>query len=96
MKTTSVKTLIQERNRIDSEIIAIESGIKDENTKILIKEILNLQNGVGAGFVESWEYDHYVPCRYYSQIAGVKNIRFGFDHKIVVKVTSPIGYLLPV
>ena len=70
---------------------AIEMGIQNENISILIEEILNLFHGiniVGA--------DYYAPKRLYSKIKGVKNIRFDDDpREILVKITSPRGYLLP-
>ena len=87
----NVNELLKERNFIDAQIAAIESGITSENEVIFISEVLNLLDGVGENFVSG---DYYAPDRMYSNIKGVKNIRL-IDREIYVKVTAPSGYLLP-
>lgn len=98
MKAAELKIKI---NALQAELQCIETGIREENTRILIEEVLNLLDGVGDGFrVE----DYYAPTRYYSRIPGVKNIRMvechpcssnPFPPYLEVKVTSPKGELLP-
>ena len=88
----SVKELIEKRNEIEAQIWAIEKGITIENEVILHQEITNLIDGVGEGFVSG---DYYADSRLYSDIPGVKNIRFHTDTEILVKVVSPIGMLVP-
>jgi hypothetical protein len=87
-----VNEMMAEINRLKGEIFAIENNLTNENTPILVEEILNLFQGVGTGYIEG---DYYAPDRVYSRIEGVKNIRFDDKGVILVKVTSPKGYLLP-
>lgn len=91
-----LKELIEKRNVIEAEIDAIEGKIQDENTKILYKEVCDLRDGVGGGYIEG---DYYADTRYYSKITGVKNIRiFEFsdgEHNLQIKVLGQKGYLLP-
>ena len=72
MKTT-VNTKWAEINRLRAEIFCTEKRMEEENFPLLIEEILNLRQGVGEGYRSG---DYYAPDRYYSSIAGVKNIRF--------------------
>ena len=90
--TTKVKELLEQRNQIESQIWGIEKEITDKNTVVLHNEISNLIDGVGKGYVEG---DYYADTRYYSEINGVKNIRFGREDEIVVKIISPSGWLIP-
>ena len=87
----TTKELIEARNKLEAEIISLERKLVDENYKTFVEEVLNLLNGVGQGFVGG---DYYAPCRYYSAICGIKNIRFDAEG-IKVKVDSPSGYLVP-
>lgn len=92
MKAAELKTKI---NALQAELQCIETGIREENTRILIEEVLNLLDGVGDGFRME---DYYASTRYYSRIPGVKNIRVVESNPlptIKVKVTSPKGELLP-
>lgn len=83
-------------NSAEAEIIAIENGITDANTTILRREVMNLLDGVGRGYIEG---DYYAPSRYYSDIIGVKNIRINSYHwkddEVCVKLLSPIGRNIP-
>lgn len=87
-----VNKMMAEINRLKSEIFAIENNLINENIPIFVEEILNLHQGVGSGYIKG---DYYAPDRIYSRIDGVKNIRFDDEGVILVKVTSPKGYLLP-
>lgn len=84
-------------NCLLGEIHAEEVRLTNSNYAKFEEEVRNLQDCVGPGFTEA---DFYASRRYYSGIEGVKNIRFtrGYsDEKpsILVKVVSPIGYMLP-
>jgi hypothetical protein len=88
-----MKTVVEIQSEINNLIAqkwAIEKAMADANSVILVKEILDLESGIGIT-----EEDYYAGTRLYSNIEGVKNIRFSSDNRIVVKVTSQIGYLLP-
>ena len=87
----TVKSLIQKRNEIEAAIMELQQGFIDINSRPFFVEILNLMDGVGSGFVAG---DYYAPDRYYSHIPGIKNIRI-CDDKIVVKLLSPKGKLIP-
>lgn len=89
MKT--VNELIQKRNEIEAAIMELHQNFITCNFRQFFIEVLNLMNGVGDRFVAG---DYYAPDRYYSQIPGIKNIRI-CDDKIVVKVISPKGKLIP-
>lgn len=86
-------SLVDEINYLTGIASSSRDAIKEENRPTLISEILNLSNGSGEGYVDGdWKAQN----RYYSKIPGVKNIRFDGDvDKILVKVTSQRGYLLP-
>ena len=86
-----VKNLIQERNKIEAKIMELHQDFININSRQFFIEVLNLINGVGDGFVSG---DYYAPDRYYSHIPGIKNIRI-CDDKIVVKLLSPRGKLIP-
>ena len=94
METTNKKTTVSELqaqiDHLNSVRCAIEMGIKNENTLLLMEECLNLIHGINI--VES---DDYAPTRVYSKIPGVKNIRWNDRTSFLVKITSPAGYLLP-
>lgn len=85
-------------NRLLGEIHAEEKRITNSNYAKFEEEVRNLIDCVGKGFTGG---DYYAPRRYYSEIPGVKNIRFndhvsGHDTAVIdVKVTSSEGYLLP-
>lgn len=85
-------------NSAEAEIISIKNGIVNNNETILRREIMNLLDGVGRGYVLG---DYYAPDRYYSDISGVKNIRLIRRNQlykadtVFVKVLSPIGENLP-
>lgn len=93
-----VSILMSLINSAYAEIEAIRNNITDSNVTILKREIMNLLDGVGAGYVEG---DYYSPSRYYSDIVGVKNIRITNpgtlykNYRVIVKVLSPIGENLP-
>lgn len=89
-KTATVEELKGRINKIQSIIYKKENNIANKNNIILYEEICNLLDSVGVT-----NSDYYAPVRLYSQITGVKNIRFGYDNTIVVKIVSPSGYLLP-
>lgn len=82
---------MEARNSINAQIALIENQCENKNSSILIEETMNLLDGVG-NFVSG---DNYAPDRIYSRICGVKNIRLEKEGRIVVKVTSPEGKLLP-
>lgn len=90
--------LIEMINSATAELESIKSNITNSNVTILRREIMNLLDGVGRGYVEG---DYYAPSRYYSDIVGVKNIRIKTPdtlynyHRVVVKTLSPIGENLP-
>lgn len=85
-------------NSAQAEIEAIRNNITDNNVTILKREIMNLLDGVGIGYVEG---DYYAPSRYYSDIVGVKNIRIKSPdilynyYRVIIKTISPIGENLP-
>lgn len=83
--------LIAERNKLDAKIACIEDKIVEKNIEILLEETMNLQDGVGEGFVSA---DDYAEDRYYSKIDGVKNIRIHGD-KLYVKIKDRNGYYVP-
>ena len=92
MNNNVVNSLKAKINKLQAEIAAIENKQISINYKKLVEETLNLQDGVGEGFVDG---DYYAPQRYYSDIEGVKNIRFDSDGSVLAKVESPKGCLLP-
>ena len=98
IKKDNVNELISKANELMARVQAIEKKITDKNYQIFIKEVRNLLNGVGEGYIAE---DYYSSDRYYSDIEGVKNIRLlapekeGYEAEIMVKVTSPKGYLIP-
>lgn len=89
-----VNELMEKRNKIDAEIQCIENKITDQNTGILIQEVMNFLDGVTNNYAEE---DGYTDSRYYSSIPGVKNIRLmRNDHDTLdVKLYSTKGNLLP-
>ncbi len=89
---SKVNALIAKINQMSAKVMVIKERIEDKNHEILLEEVMNLLSGVGNGFVDK---DYYAQSRYYSRIPGVKNIRIDVDKRIVAKVTSPIGMLLP-
>lgn len=88
----TVKEIYEEIAKLQNELAMVKAKKVNENTGKFVEEVYNLIHGVGKGFVES---DYYAPTRYYSQIPGVKNIRFNSDKELLVKVVSPVGYCLP-
>jgi hypothetical protein len=99
----SVSQLIAERNKINAEIFSIEKNITDTNTVMLLEESLNLLYRVGEGLLERHYHESGRAFTVYtSKIRGVKNLRLSeynysddYVPHIIVKVTSPAGYLLP-
>lgn len=91
-KNLTVHDIIVQINELLQKKEEIENKLVNKNIPLLRKEIRNLLNCVGDGFVEG---DYYANSRYYSKIPGVKNIREAGDDGIWVKVTSRNGYLLP-
>lgn len=93
-----VSILMSLINSAWAEIEAIRNNITDSNVTILKREIMNLLDGVGRGYVEG---DYYAPSRYYSDIVGVKNIRIKSPdtlynyYRVIIKTISPIGENLP-
>lgn len=93
-----VSILMSIINSAKAEIEAIRNNITDSNVTILKREIMNLLDGVGRGYVEG---DYYAPSRYYSDIIGVKNIRIKSPdvlynyYRVIIKTISPIGENLP-
>ena len=92
IKGMSVNEMTALRNKLDAAIIAETAKRTEANADLLREEIMNLIDGVGSGFTEG---DYYAPDRYYSDINGVKNIRFYGDNTIFVKTLSPVGELVP-
>ena len=96
MKQQSINQLIARINRLQAIVACRSARIKDENSEVLIEEVMNLLDGVGVGWTAG---DYYAEARYYSRIPGVKNIRMyqTFDNQpaVLVKITSPLGELLP-
>ena len=86
------KKIQEQINALTAKLWAVENNIINSSAEILVEEILNLQQGCGEGYTNG---DYYAPDRYYSKIHGVKNIRFGCEDQIIVKISSPIGGLLP-
>lgn len=78
-------------NKLTAQLAAIKEENVRRNTIILHEELLNLQQGVGEGFVSG---DYYALDRYYSRIPGVKNIRIDRD-MLQVKITDNRGLDLP-
>jgi len=106
MKTVnqlSVSELTAQRNNIEAQIMSLEKNITEANTKLLLVEALNLLDRVGPGFLERHYHESGNAFTVYaSRITGVKNIRFSeynysddYKPSLIVKVTSPAGYLLP-
>jgi len=99
----SVSELMAQRNKISAEIFSIEKNITDGNTVMLLEESLNLLHRVGEGLLERHYHESGRAFTVYvSRIRGVKNIRLSeynysddYVPHIIVKVTSPSGYLLP-
>lgn len=95
MENNRVAQLQEQINELYGEIALIEESKRCENIELFTIEVRNLLTGVGKGYVEG---DYYAPTRYYSQIPGVKNLRYyrncNNEHCIDVKVVSPAGYLL--
>lgn len=87
-----VKEIYEEIAKLYNEAASIEAQKKTGNTGMLVEEVYNLLHGVGQGFVPG---DYYASTRYYSQIPGVKNLRLDSDNTILVKISSPVGKLLP-
>jgi len=92
IKGLSVNEMTALRNKLNAAIIAETTKRTEVNTDLLREEIMNLIDGVGSGYTEG---DYYAPDRYYSDIKGVKNIRFYGDNAIFVKILSPVGELVP-
>lgn len=92
IKGLSVNEMTALRNKLDAAIIAETTKRTEANADLLREEIMNLIDGVGRGYTEG---DYYAPDRYYSDIEGVKNIRFYGDNTIIVKILSPVGDLMP-
>ena len=94
----TVNELTAQRNAIDAKIMAIEKKIMDSNYEKFVEEIMNLRDNAGKGFTAG---DYYAGNRYYSEIPGVKNLRWcnydenGNPTSIDVKITSPKGMLIP-
>lgn len=86
-----LNALIAQRNKLEAEINALESKIVGDNIVILLEEVMNLQDGVGTGYVSA---DDYARDRYYSRINGVKNIRIHGD-KLYLKIKDRNGYYVP-
>lgn len=87
---TTVSELQAQIDHLNSLRCAIEMGIKTKNALLLIEECLNLIHCINIV-----EGDDYAPKRVQSKIPGVKNIRWNARNEFLVKVTSPVGYLLP-
>lgn len=92
IKGMSVNEMTALRNKLNAAIIAEKVKRTEANTDLFREEIMNLIDGVGSGYTEG---DYYAPTRYYSDIRGVKNIRFTGSDTILVKILSPVGELLP-
>lgn len=81
-----IKQLQEQINILQSEIDTIKSNFVGKWYQQLDKEIRDLIYATG-NFIAA---DYYAPERVYSVIPGVKNIRFGHDDTIVVKLTEDI------
>ena len=92
------KKQMRTMNQIQCEINALEAEkfmllekMTEENILTFITEVKNLKECCGDGFRSQ---DYYAPNRYYSNIPGIKNLRFaGRDEKeiLFVKVYSRRG-----
>lgn len=83
--------IMAEINRLEGMLTAIRIKKIEDNTPLLVEEVLNLIDGVGKGFEGA---SFWAPKRYYSRIPGVKNLRFEWN-RIVVKMLDRRGYDLP-
>lgn len=92
MKKQSINQLIARINRLQSIVDCRVSGITESNRAKLVEEIMNLIDHVGSGYVSE---DYYASERYYSNIPGVKNLRFRDNGSVLVKIISPVGELVP-
>lgn len=87
----TVEQIQKQINALEAKKYAIEKSIRDKNEIKLIEEVMNLIDGIGIT-----EGDYYACTRYYSEIEGIKNIRFCNNPKeIMVKTTSLKGEILP-
>lgn len=88
---------IQEKiNALEAEKFMMLEKLTDEIFLKLLTEIANLDTGCGSGYTPE---DYYAGTRYYSDIDGIKNLRFvgngndtGAGRDLLIKVTSRKGY----
>lgn len=92
MERKSRNQIMAEINRLQGELAAIEAAKISENLPLFTEEVLNLCDCVGKGFRSG---NYYAPDRFYSEIPGVKNIRFESAGAILVKLYDKRGYDLP-
>jgi hypothetical protein len=88
------KQIIEEINRLRTELFSLDAESVRENTKTLINEILDLESGVGR-FTPG---DYYAPDRLESRIPGVKNLRaYQREGYLLVrpKLVDNRGFLMP-
>lgn len=91
IKMKKLEKLTERRYNLINKINCIENEIKKTNKRILLKESKNLLNKEGEGFIEG---DYYAEDRYYSEIIGVKNIRF-CESNLEVKLDDDVKKFLP-
>ena len=97
---TEMKKLLSKRqelqlqlNKINAQLECESRKIIEKNAPLLVAEVMNLIDGIGKGYIFA---DYYADERYYSDIPGVKNIRFNNDEtKVCVKLYSYQGKFLP-
>lgn len=99
MERKSRNEIMAEINRLQGELAAIEAAKISENLPLFTEEVLNLCDCVGKGFRSG---NYYAPDRFYSEIPGVKNIRFKqvknngeWVTGILVKLYDKRGFDLP-
>lgn len=89
----TAEQILLDISALHGELAALKAAKEKENVAQITSEVFNLVNAIGDQFVEG---DDWAKARVYSQIPGVKNIRMSDeDNKILVKVSSPSGFLLP-
>lgn len=88
----SMRRIQEQINALEAEKFLMLEELTDEIFLKLLTEVKNLETGCGSGYTEG---DYYASTRYYSDIDGVKNLRFvgnGVGRDLMIKVVNRKGY----